>query len=102
MTEMEARMSRRKGNSYLGGHSLMRDPSWSRKLAGRIRKTRQHQERVERAQQQLAAERAAYEQRRRSEIVKPEQVRRSKPQKPMRATPWGPSPNYYPKRGPKR
>jgi hypothetical protein len=29
----------------------MRDPSWSRKLAGRLRKTRKHQERAERAQQ---------------------------------------------------
>jgi hypothetical protein len=41
----------RKGDSYIGRHTLMRDPSWSRKLAGRLRKTRKHQERAERAQQ---------------------------------------------------
>jgi hypothetical protein len=54
-------MSKRKGGSYIGGSSVIRDPAWSGKLAARIRKTRKHQERLKRGQQRLAAERGAYE-----------------------------------------
>jgi hypothetical protein len=73
----------------------MRDSSWSRKLTGRLRKTRQHQERVEKAQQQLAAERAAYEQRPASELLTPDQVRQSKPKQYKRSSRWPAPINYY-------
>jgi hypothetical protein len=75
-------MSKRKGGSYIGGSSVIRDPAWPGKLAARIRKTRKHQERVKRDQQRLADEWAAYEARPQSELLTPDRVRQSKPKQP--------------------
>jgi hypothetical protein len=50
-----------KRGSYIGGHSVIRDPARSARLARRLRKTKQAEKRRERDRKRLAADMAAYE-----------------------------------------
>ena len=50
-----------KRGSYIGGHSVIRDPARSARLARRLRKTKQAEKRRERDRERLAADMAAYE-----------------------------------------
>jgi hypothetical protein len=50
-----------KGKSYIGGHSVIRDPAFAGRLARKLRKTRQAERRCILDRERFAADLAAYE-----------------------------------------
>jgi hypothetical protein len=61
-----------KGGAYIGGHTVIRDPAGARRLARKLRKTKQAEERRAANRQRFAAEMAAYK-RSQSVLIKREQ-----------------------------
>jgi hypothetical protein len=53
-------MSRRKHGNYLGGSTVIRDPTWHGRVAHRIRMTKKHNERARQDKERFAAEMEAY------------------------------------------
>jgi hypothetical protein len=53
-------MSRRKHGDYIGGHTVIRDSDWYRRVAHRIRMTKKHNERARQDKERFAAEMEAY------------------------------------------
>jgi hypothetical protein len=49
-----------KRDSYIGGHTVMRDPAYSGRLARKLRKTEQSNKRRAGEREQFAADLAAY------------------------------------------
>jgi hypothetical protein len=56
-------MSKRRGGSYIGGGTVIRDPSWRRRVAHRMRMTEKHKEKERQAKEQFAADMEAYKRR---------------------------------------
>jgi hypothetical protein len=56
-------MSKRKGGSYIGGSTVIRDPSWRGRVAHRMRMTERHKEKERQAKERFAAEMEAYRRR---------------------------------------
>jgi hypothetical protein len=52
-------MSKRKRNNYIGGSTVIRDPSWRGRIAHRMRMTEKHKEK----ERQFAAEMESYKRR---------------------------------------
>jgi hypothetical protein len=54
---------KRGGGSYIGGSTVIRDPSWRGRVAHRMRMTEKHKEKERQAKEKFAAEMESYKRR---------------------------------------